>query len=63
MLSDDLPTSSLRKDSRVSDAKHPIKLESLFYFILNIKYSKGFRERGALRVCNGPVDVVLLLDS
>ena len=40
------------------DAKHPIKLESLFDFILNVNYSKGFRERGALRVCNGPVDGV-----
>ena len=49
---------SLRKDSRVSDAKHPIKLIQLFAFILKIKYSEGFRERGALRVCNGPVDGV-----
>ena len=37
---------------------HPIDLIQLFAFILKVKYSKGFRGRGALRVCNGPVDGV-----
>ena len=47
-----------KNNSRVSDAKHPMQLIQLFAFILKVKYSKGFRERGALRVCNGPVDGV-----
>ena len=38
---------------------HPIDLIQLFAFILKVKYSKGFRGRGALRVCNGPCDVIV----
>ena len=43
---------SSRKNSRVSDAKHPIELIQLFDFTLKVKYFQVFRERGALRACN-----------